>query len=44
VGVLGDYIGRIFLESKKRPIYITDETNIGKENEELAEDSETKRD
>ena len=44
VGVLGDYIGRIFLESKKRPIYITDETNIGKENEELAKDSEAKCD
>lgn len=32
VGVLGDYIGRIFMESKKRPIFITDMTNIDKKN------------
>ena len=30
VGILGDYIGRIFMESKKRPLFITDVTNIGK--------------
>ena len=30
VGVLGDYIGRIFMQSKKRPIFITDVTNIEK--------------
>ena len=30
VGVLGDYIGRIFMESKKRPVFITDVTNIDK--------------
>ena len=29
VGVLGSYIGRIFMESKNRPIYILDESNIG---------------
>ena len=28
VGVLGNYIGRIFIESKNRPIYILNETNI----------------
>ena len=28
VGVLGSYIGRIFMESKNRPIYIMDQTNI----------------
>ena len=28
VGVLGSYIGRIFMESKNRPIYILDQTNI----------------
>ena len=30
VGVLGDYIGRIFMESKKRPVFIPDVTNIDK--------------
>jgi len=41
VGVLGDYIGRIFMESKKRPLYITDETNLGKESKEVVQESET---
>ncbi len=27
-GILGEYIGKIYLEVKKRPIYITAETNI----------------
>lgn len=32
IGILGKYIGQIFLETKKRPIFIVDETN-GEENE-----------
>ena len=28
VGILGEYIGRIYMEAKGRPIYITRETNI----------------
>ena len=28
VGVLGSYIGRIFLEAKNRPLYIANETNL----------------
>ena len=30
VGVLGEYIGRIYIEAKDRPIYITAETNLDK--------------
>lgn len=38
LGIVGEYVARIFTESKKRPIYITKETNIenngaGKSNE-----------
>ncbi len=39
VGVLGDYIGRIFMESKKRPLFITDVTNIGNEETGHAENA-----
>ena len=28
IGIVGEYVARIFTESKKRPIYITKETNI----------------
>lgn len=28
VGILGEYIGRIYMESKNRPIYLTKSTNI----------------
>ncbi len=31
IGVLGEYIGRIYMESKNRPLYITAETNLKKE-------------
>ena len=30
VGILGEYVGRIYMESKKRPIYLTKSTNIEK--------------
>ncbi len=32
IGILGEYVSRIYMETKKRPIYITKETNIKKEN------------
>ncbi len=33
VGVLGEYIGRIYIEAKDRPIYITAETNLEKKDQ-----------
>lgn len=35
IGVLGEYIARIFTEIKHRPIYITKETNIKNKSEDL---------
>lgn len=31
VGILGEYIGRIYVETKRRPIYIASETNLDEE-------------
>ena len=33
VGILGEYISRIYMETKNRPIYILKQTNLEKENE-----------
>ncbi|MBQ9030805.1 MAG: glycosyltransferase family 2 protein [Parasporobacterium sp.] len=33
VGILGSYIGRIFMESKNRPLYLLDETNLEKDSD-----------
>ena len=33
VGILGEYIGRIYMETKKRPIYLTKSTNINDESD-----------
>lgn len=38
VGILGEYIGRIYLESKDRPIYLTKSTNINEEPDEVFDD------
>lgn len=33
IGILGEYISRIYMESKHRPIYLVKDTNIGKDNQ-----------
>lgn len=38
IGILGEYIGRIYMESKKRPIYITKFSNFEDENNEEKEE------
>ena len=38
VGILGEYIGRIYMESKDRPIYLTKSTNINEEPDEEFDD------
>lgn len=37
IGILGEYIGRIYMESKDRPIYITKFSNFEEENNEEKE-------
>lgn len=38
VGILGEYIGRIYMESKNRPIYLTKCTNIDDETDNYPDD------
>jgi len=35
IGILGQYLGKTYMESKKRPLYITKESNIDEENDEF---------
>lgn len=38
VGILGEYIGRIYMESKNRPIYLTKKTNIDEKDDDYFDD------
>ncbi len=38
VGILGEYIGRIYMESKKRPIFLLKSTNIEKKEHDSSEE------
>ncbi len=42
IGVVGEYISRIYTEVKHRPIYITKETNITDTKEKAIEEADTK--
>ena len=37
IGILGEYIGKIYMETKERPIYITKFSNFAEENNEEKE-------
>lgn len=43
IGILGEYIGHIFLESKNRPIYILKQTNLNLEHNRGTENEQTER-
>ena len=34
MGIFGEYLAKTYLETKKRPIYIVKETEVGERNEE----------
>ncbi|HBH11803.1 MAG: Glycosyl transferase, group 2 family [Clostridiales bacterium 38_11] len=43
IGILGEYIGHIFMESKKRPIYILKQTNLNSQNNRGTGNEQTER-
>ncbi len=43
IGILGEYIGHIFMESKNRPIYILKQTNLNSQNYRGTENEQTER-
>lgn len=43
IGVLGEYIGRVFVEVKGRPIYIVEEALLSNPDDFVAQDTQSKR-
>jgi glycosyltransferase involved in cell wall biosynthesis len=43
IGILGEYIGHIFMESKNRPIYILKQTNLNSQKYRGTDNEETER-
>ncbi|MDP3386207.1 MAG: glycosyltransferase family 2 protein [Eubacteriales bacterium] len=43
IGILGEYIGHIFMESKNRPIYILKQTNLNPQNFRGTDNEQTER-
>lgn len=43
IGILGEYISRIYMESKRRPIYLVKDTNINKDTTDNEADTEDEK-
>jgi dolichol-phosphate mannosyltransferase len=36
IGILGEYLGRLYIEAKRRPLYIVNEIKRGKQNDNVS--------